>query len=194
MQNSSEMEQVLDEIGFKPDLTIKKRQDYLDWDEYFLAVSILSSQRSKDPNTQVGACIVNEENKIVGIGYNGFPKNCSDDLLPWSRSSPNGSILDTKYPFVCHAEMNAILNKNEANLKNCTIYVSMFPCNDCAKLIIQSGIKRVVFLCDKYAHTEPTKASKIMFKMAGIQIEQFKPKRKRIVIDFSTPEIDFIIN
>ena len=150
-----------------------------------MAVSILSSQRSKDPNTQVGACIVNEEKKIVGIGYNGFPKNCSDDYLPWSRTSTKGSILDTKYPFVCHAEMNAIMNKNEANLKNCTIYVSMFPCNDCAKLIIQSGIKRVVYICDKYAHTEQVMASKIMFKMAGIIFEQFKPKRQKIEIDFS---------
>ncbi len=124
---------------FKPDLKEKKRNDYINWSEYFMAVSMLSAQRSKDPNTQVGACIVNEENKIVGIGYNGFPKNCSDDELPWSRSSTDGSILNTKYPFVCHAEMNAILNKNESNLKNSTMFVSMFPCNECAKLIIQSG-------------------------------------------------------
>ncbi|CAF0793847.1 unnamed protein product [Brachionus calyciflorus] len=194
MPNETEINEILKEIGFNPEITIKKRQDYLEWDEYFLAVSILSSQRSKDPNTQVGACIVNDENKIVGIGYNGFPKNCSDDLLPWSRTSSKGSILDTKYPFVCHAEMNAILNKNEANLKNCTIYVSMFPCNDCAKLIIQSGIRRVVYLCDKYAHTEQIQASKIMFKMSGIQVEQFVPKRKKIVIDFSTLEADVQIN
>lgn len=114
-----------------------------------MAVSILSAQRSKDPNTQVGACIVNTENKIVGIGYNGFPKNCSDDALPWSRKSEDGSILNTKYPFVCHAEMNAIMNKNEANLNNCTMFVSLFPCNECAKLIIQSGIKKLVYLNDQ---------------------------------------------
>lgn len=116
-----------------------------------MAVSILSAQRSKDPNTQVGACIVNTENKIVGIGYNGFPKNCSDDALPWSRKSEDNSILNTKYPFVCHAEMNAIMNKNEANLNNCTMFVSLFPCNECAKLIIQSGIKKLVYLNDQVA-------------------------------------------
>lgn len=139
---------------------------------------------SKDPSTQEGACIVNDENKIVGIGYNGFPKNCSDDVLPWSRTSTDGSILSTKYPFVCHAEMNAILNKNEANLKNCTIYTSLFPCNECTKLIIQSGIKKVVYLSDKYAETEQTKASKWMLNLAKIEIEQFIPKRKKITIDF----------
>ena len=151
-----------------------------------MGVALLSAQRSKDPSTQVGACIVNEENKIVGIGYNGFPKNCSDDDLPWSRSSTDGSMLSTKYAFVCHAEMNAILNKNEANLKNCTIYTSLFPCNECAKLIIQSGIRRIVFLSDKYAHTEQTKASKIMLNMARVECRQFKSERpSTITIDFS---------
>ncbi|XP_016075973.1 PREDICTED: deoxycytidylate deaminase isoform X2 [Miniopterus natalensis] len=117
----------------------KKREDYLEWPEYFMAVAFLSAQRSKDPNSQVGACIVNAENKIVGIGYNGMPNGCSDDLLPWRRTAERK--LDTKYPYVCHAEMNAIMNKNSADLKGCAIYVALFPCNECAKLIIQVSKK-----------------------------------------------------
>ena len=151
-----------------------------------MGVALLSAKRSKDPSTQVGACIINEENKIVGIGYNGFPKNCSDDDLPWSRSSSDGSILSTKYPFVCHAEMNAIMNKNEANLKKCTIYTSLFPCNECTKLIIQSGIQCIIYLSDKYADTEQTKASKIMLNMAKIEYRQFKTDKPfTITIDLN---------
>uniref|UniRef100_A0A9J8CUH9 dCMP deaminase n=1 Tax=Cyprinus carpio carpio TaxID=630221 RepID=A0A9J8CUH9_CYPCA len=126
----------------------KKRQDYLEWPEYFMAVAFLSAQRSKDPSSQVGACIVNQENKIVGIGYNGMPNGCDDDLLPWSRSADNK--LDTKYPYVCHAELNAIMNKNSADVKGCTMYVALFPCNECAKLIIQAGsafLLRYLSLC-----------------------------------------------
>uniref|UniRef100_A0A8C9RSN5 Deoxycytidylate deaminase n=1 Tax=Scleropages formosus TaxID=113540 RepID=A0A8C9RSN5_SCLFO len=115
----------------------KKREDYLEWPEYFMAVAFLSAQRSKDPSSQVGACIVNPENKIVGIGYNGMPNGCDDDLLPWSREAPDR--LDTKYPYVCHAELNAIMNKNSADVKGCTMYVALFPCNECAKLIIQAA-------------------------------------------------------
>uniref|UniRef100_A0A4W5NS29 dCMP deaminase n=1 Tax=Hucho hucho TaxID=62062 RepID=A0A4W5NS29_9TELE len=115
----------------------KKREDYLEWPEYFMAVAFLSAQRSKDPSSQVGACIVNQENKIVGIGYNGMPNGCDDDLLPWSRSADDR--LDTKYPYVCHAELNAIMNKNSADVKGCSMYVALFPCNECAKLIIQAG-------------------------------------------------------
>ncbi|XP_053440977.1 deoxycytidylate deaminase isoform X2 [Nycticebus coucang] len=115
----------------------KKRDDYLEWPEYFMAVAFLSAQRSKDPNSQVGACIVDTENKIVGIGYNGMPNGCSDDLLPWRRTAE--SRLDTKYPYVCHAELNAIMNKNSADVKGCSMYVALFPCNECAKLIIQAG-------------------------------------------------------
>uniref|UniRef100_A0A4X2M5N9 Deoxycytidylate deaminase n=1 Tax=Vombatus ursinus TaxID=29139 RepID=A0A4X2M5N9_VOMUR len=114
----------------------EKRDDYLEWPEDFMAVSFLSAQRSKEPNFQVGACIVNAENKIVGIGYNGMPNGCSDDLLPWNRAAK--SKLDTKYPYVCHAEMNAIMNKNSADVKGCTMCVALFPCNECAKLIIQA--------------------------------------------------------
>eukprot|EP01084_Bolivina_argentea_P315504 546610_1 len=140
-----------DNIGnANEDEIVYKRQDYLDCNEYFLSLAVLSAMRSKDPSTQVGACIVNKQKRIVGIGYNGFPKGCSDDILPWNRKSnkgPNG----TKYPYVCHAEVNAILNKNSADCNQCIIYVSMFPCNECAKIIIQSGIKSVVYICDKYA-------------------------------------------
>jgi len=118
------------------------RSEYLSWDEYFMSVALLSAQRSKDPSTQVGACIVNNNLRIVGIGYNGFPIGCSDDALPWGKV---GEWENTKYPFVCHAEMNAILNKNQADIQGATIYTSLYPCNECAKLVIQSGIKRVVY-------------------------------------------------
>ena len=129
-----------------------KRENYISWDEYFMGIAILSAQRSKDSSTQVGACIVNEEKKIVAVGYNGMPTGCNDDDMPWERTG--STSLDTKYPFVCHAELNAILNRNTASLKNATLYVTLFPCNECAKAIIQSGIKRVVYAENKYADTE----------------------------------------
>ncbi|KAM5311091.1 deoxycytidylate deaminase isoform 1-T8 [Glossophaga mutica] len=151
----------------------KKREDYLEWPEYFMAVAFLSAQRSKDPNSQVGACIVNAENKIVGIGYNGMPNGCSDDLLPWRRTAERK--LDTKYPYVCHAELNAIMNKNSADVKGCTIYVALFPCNECAKLIIQAGIKEVIFMSDKYHDSEETVAARLMFDMAGVTF-RFPPE------------------
>src|SRR6056300_395736 len=124
------------------------RLNALSWDDYFMSIAFLSAMRSEDPSTQVGACIVNDENKIVGIGYNGFPRGCDDAKLPWSRTG--NTSLDTKYPYVCHAEMNAILNKNEANITGSRMYVALFPCNECAKLIIQSGIKEIIYLDDKY--------------------------------------------
>ncbi|XP_040043540.1 deoxycytidylate deaminase isoform X1 [Gasterosteus aculeatus] len=164
--------------------TSRRRQDYLEWPEYFMAVAFLSAQRSKDPSSQVGACIVNQENKIVGIGYNGMPNGCDDDELPWSRCDDNW--LDTKYPYVCHAELNAIMNKNSADVKGCTMYVALFPCNECAKLIIQAGIKEVVFLSDKYHDTPGMAASRRLLTMAGIEYRQFKPKRSKIVIDFNS--------
>ncbi|KAI7810692.1 deoxycytidylate deaminase isoform X2 [Triplophysa rosa] len=163
---------------------MKKRQDYLEWPEYFMAVAFLSAQRSKDPNSQVGACIVNQENKIVGIGYNGMPNGCDDDLLPWSRSADNK--LDTKYPYVCHAELNAIMNKNSADVKGCTMYVALFPCNECAKLIIQAGIKDVIYLSDKYHDSPEMTASRRLLNLAGVAYKQFEPKQSRIVIDFSS--------
>ncbi|XP_061736856.1 deoxycytidylate deaminase [Nerophis ophidion] len=162
----------------------KKRDDYLEWPDYFMAVAFLSAQRSKDPSSQVGACIVNPENKIVGIGYNGMPNGCDDNQLPWARSADNR--LDTKYPYVCHAELNAIMNKNSADVKGCTMYVALFPCNECAKLIIQAGIKEVIYLSDKYHDAPEMTASRILLNMAGIQQKQFKPKRTSIVIDFNS--------
>ena len=145
-----------------------KRKDVLNWDEYFMGLAHLSAYRSKDPSTQVGACIVSSEKKVVGIGYNGLPRGCSDDEFPWGRE---GDFLDTKYPFVVHAELNAILNSTK-DLKGCSVYVSLFPCNECAKAIIQSGISRIVYESDKYADTDGVKASKRMLNAAGVQLVQ----------------------
>lgn len=158
-----------------------KREDHISWDEYFMGVAVLSSLRSKDPNTQVGACIVNEDRKIVGVGYNGFPIGCSDDELPWER---DGDWLQTKYPYVCHAELNAILNSLSVSLKGCSLYVALFPCNECAKAIIQSGIKKVVYLSDKYKDADSTLASKRMFDEAGVLYTQLESVRKEITLHF----------
>ena len=146
-----------------------KRTDYITWDEYFMSVAMLSAMRSKDPNTQVGACIVNQDKKIVGTGYNGFPIGCSDDVLPWGR---DGNPLQTKYPFVCHAELNAILNSISRDLRGCTLYVVMFPCNECAKAIIQSGIKEVIYRDNKYPDSDSVKASTLMLEQAGVNVRQ----------------------
>ncbi len=159
-----------------------KREDYISWDEYFMGISLLAAMRSKDPNTQVGACIVNENNKIMSVGYNGFPLGCSDDEFPWERTGD--SSVDTKYPFVCHAELNAILNNAGAPLQGCSIYVALFPCNECAKAIIQSGIKKVLYLSDKYKDTDGVKASKKMFDAAGVEYRQLTMSHKEIVINF----------
>ncbi|XP_039264812.1 deoxycytidylate deaminase-like [Styela clava] len=169
----------------KTDLN-KKREDYISWEDYFMAVAFLSAQRSKDPSTQVGACIVNDEKKIVGIGYNGMPNGCDDDILPWRRKA--NSILDTKYPYVCHAELNAILNKNSASVQGCTIYVALFPCNECAKLVIQSGIKKVIYMSDKHHEKEEMIASRKLFELAKIECVKFQPKQRKFVIDFDTIE------
>ncbi|MBR1382451.1 MAG: dCMP deaminase family protein [Ruminococcus sp.] len=154
-----------------------KRQDYLSWDEYFMGLSLLSAMRSKDPNTQVGACIVSEDNKILSVGYNGMPIGCDDDNMPWARE---GEFLDTKYPFVAHAELNAILNRPTVSLKNARIYVSLFPCNECAKAIIQSGIKEVVYWQNKYAGTDGVKASEMMFQMSGVTLRQYTPSGRTV--------------
>lgn len=156
-----------------------KRQDYLSWDEYFMGIAQLSAGRSKDSNTQVGACIVSDENKILSVGYNGMPTGCCDDDMPWDRE---GAFLDTKYPFVCHAELNAILNRSTGSLKGATIYVTLFPCNECAKAIIQSGIKEVVYREDKYADTDGVKASKKMFMMSGVKTRQYTPTEREMTI------------
>ena len=163
-----------------------KRSDYISWDEYFMGVAMLSAYRSKDPNTRVGACIVNKNNRIMSMGYNGFPMGCSDDEFPWERE---GNDYDTKYPYVCHAELNAILNARGANLENCRIYVALFPCNECAKAIIQCGISEVVYLSDKYNGTPGNLASKRMFDASGVKYTQLKIDRENILIDFSVENI-----
>lgn len=142
-----------------------KRNGYISWDEYFMGISKLSGMRSKDPNTQVGACIVSQDNKILSMGYNGFPIGCSDDEFPWDRE---GDMLNTKYAFVTHSELNAILNYRGGSLAGAKLYVSLFPCNECAKAIIQAGIKTIVYESDKYADTPSTKASKKMLDAAGV--------------------------
>ena len=155
-----------------------KRDDHLSWDEYFMGIAALSALRSKDPSTQVGACIVNEEKRILSMGYNGMPHHCHDDEYPWDR----GEGLDSKYLYVCHAELNAILNCNTSSVRGCTVYVTLFPCNECAKAIIQSGIKEIVYMCDKYADTESVRASKRMLDSAGIIYRQYTPTNKEINI------------
>lgn len=149
----------------------KKRKNYISWDEYFMAIAKLSAMRSKDPNTQVGACIVGEDNRILSIGYNGAPNGFDDDEFPWSRE---GNNLDTKYPYVCHAEMNAILNYrgSRKDLEKAKIYVDLFPCNECAKMIIQSGIKEVIYLSDKYANAENNIASRRLFNSCKVSYKK----------------------
>ena len=160
----------------------KQRKDYLSWDEYFMAIARLSAMRSKDPSTQVGACIVGLDNRILSIGYNGAPNGFEDKKFPWDRQ---GDMLNTKYAYVCHAEMNAILNYrgSRKDLESAKIYVDLFPCNECAKLIIQSGIKEVIYLSDKYAHTDGTIASKRLFDTCGVKYKQVKITDKEIKLD-----------
>ena len=160
-----------------------KRQDYISWDEYFMGVAMLAARRSKDPSTQVGACIVSPENIIISTGYNGMPKGCSDDEFPWDREG-----VETKYPFVVHAELNAILNANGRNLQGSRIYVALFPCNECAKAIIQSGIKEVVYLSDKYATTPSTLASKRMLNAAGVKYTRLQTGLETLTLDFVPEE------
>lgn len=142
----------------------------ISWEEYFMGLAHLSALRSKDPNTQVGACIVDQDNKVVSIGYNGMPRGCNDADFPWERE---GGFLDTKYAFVVHAELNAILNSPRP-VNGCTLYVSLFPCNECAKAIIQCGIRTVVYDSDKYASSDMTIASKRMFDAAGVRYYQYQ--------------------
>lgn len=154
-----------------------KRKDYISWDEYFMGVAILSGMRSKDPNSQVGCCIVSQDNKILSMGYNGFPKGCSDDDFPWARE---GEPLDTKYLYVAHSELNAILNYSGGSLAGSKLYVSLFPCNECAKAIIQCGIKEVIYDSDKYANTPATIASKKMMEAAGVNYRQYRRTGREI--------------
>lgn len=163
-----------------------KRRDYISWDEYFMGVAMLAGKRSKDPSTQVGACIVDNDNKILSQGYNGLPRGCSDDEFPWDRE---GNMLETKYPYVVHAELNAILNCRGTNLYGSKIYVGLFPCNECAKAIIQSGIKEVVYLSDKYADTDIVKASKRLLEAADVKMTKLEPKNQNINISFDIDNI-----
>ena len=158
----------------------KKRENYLSWEEYFMAIAKLSAMRSKDPSTQVGACIVSNDNRILSIGYNGAPNGYSDEEFPWDREGEN---LETKYPYVCHAELNAILNSTKS-LKDCIIYVTLFPCHECSNPIIQSGIKEIVFLSDKYSGTDSDLASKRMLDAAGVTYRKLKPNIDKLILSF----------
>ena len=154
-----------------------KRQGYISWDEYFMGVAVLSGLRSKDPNSQVGACIVSPDNKILSMGYNGFPIGCSDEEFPWSRE---GEPLHTKYFYVTHSELNAILNYRGGSLEGSKLYVTLFPCNECAKAIIQAGIQTIVYESDKYANDASTRASKRMLNAAGVRYYQYNPTGRKI--------------
>lgn len=154
-----------------------QRTDYLSWDAYFMGIAMLSAKRSKDPSTQVGSCIVGKDNKILSVGYNGMPIGCADTDMPWARE---GEPMQTKYLFVCHAELNAILNYSGGNIQGSTVYTTLFPCNECAKALIQSGVKRVVYLSDKYAGSDSTMAAKMMFKMAGVEFTEYQPSGHKV--------------
>lgn len=156
-------------------------KNYISWDEYFMSLAVLSSYRSKDDSTKVGACIINSSNRIVSLGYNGMPNGCHDKDLPWGK---DGEPYDTKYNYVIHAELNAILNSEYKNLQNCRIYTTLFPCCECAKAIIQSEIKEVIYLSDKYADLDQTKSSKRMFDLAGIKVRAFTSNKENININF----------
>ncbi|WVZ68710.1 hypothetical protein U9M48_017617 [Paspalum notatum var. saurae] len=166
-----------------------KREGYISWDDYFMAIAFLSAERSKDPNRQVGACLVSQEGIILGIGYNGFPRGCSDDKLPWAKKSANGDPLETKFPYVVHAEVNAILNTNHASAAGQKLYVTMFPCNECAKIIIQSGVSEVIYFVEKRidnsAHVYV--ASHKLLSMAGVKVRKHQPQMAQIPIKFQEP-------
>lgn len=161
---------------------LKKREDYISWDEYFMGVAALSGMRSKDPNTQVGACIVSEDNKILSMGYNGFPRGCSDDDFPWGKQLETEDPYNAKYLYVTHSELNAILNYRGGSLEGSKLYVTLFPCNECAKAIIQAGIKTVVYKEDKYQDSPSVRASKRMLNAAGVRYYQYEATGRMIKI------------
>lgn len=154
-----------------------KRENYISWDAYFMGIALLSKERSKDPNTQVGACVVNNKNRIVTMGYNGLPNGCNDDMCPWDKRE--GTLEETKYAYVAHAEVNAILN-NRGSVEDCILYVTLFPCNECAKVIIQSGIKEVVYLDDKYIGTPENNVSKKLLTAAGVKYRKYEKTNQEI--------------
>ena len=157
-----------------------KREDYISWNEYFMGVAYLASMRSKDPSTQVGACIVSHENKILSMGYNGFPNGCSDDFFPWGKT---GEEIESKYLYSTHSELNAILNYRGGSLEGAKMYVTLFPCNECAKAIIQAGIKELVYDCDKYAGTPAVVASKKMLEAAGVKYSKYDRTGRNVTIN-----------
>ena len=157
----------------------KKRKNYLSWDEYFMAIAKLSAMRSKDPSTQVGACIVSNDNRILSIGYNGAPRGLHDDIMKWDRE---GDFLNTKYAYVCHGELNAILNYR-GDLTGSKIYVALFPCNECAKAIIQAGIKEVIYKDDKYADSDNVIASKKMFDICNVKYTKYESTGRKITLE-----------
>ncbi|CAL8466917.1 g6453 [Coccomyxa elongata] len=211
-----------EKLGIPEDLILERKRDdpfdprpregYLSWDDYFMCVAFLSAQRSKDPNKQVGACIVSSDQIILGIGYNGFPRGCSDNELPWAKCADSGSPLDTKYPYVCHAELNAILNKNTASLQGAKMYVTMFPCNECSKLLIQAGIREIVFYEDKAAppvkYSSPNEApgsdirqvdayaaSKRLLHLAGVKLRQHQLDRPLVLcVGVHAEKKDIVLN
>ena len=160
-----------------------KRTDYISWDEYFMGVAELSARRSKDPNTQVGACIVSDDNKILSMGYNGFPNGCSDDEFPWEKDKEKDDPYNAKYFYTTHSELNANLNYRGGSLEGSKIYVTLFPCNECAKAIIQSGIKTLIYGEDKYADTPAVRASKRMLNAAGVRYYQYQPSGRKVTLD-----------
>ncbi|MCI1734574.1 MAG: dCMP deaminase family protein [Bacilli bacterium] len=152
----------------------------ISWDEYFMSIAVLSSLRSKDPHTKVGACIVSPEHKVLSLGYNGMPIGVDDQKIPWAGHDDGvDSYLNTKYPYVCHAELNAILNSNH-DLHGATVYVTLFPCNECTKAIIQSGIKKIIYVSDKYHDTDEEIAARKMLDMAGIVYEVYQGRLPKI--------------
>lgn len=157
-----------------------KKQDYISWDAYFMGIAMLSAQRSKDPNTCVGACLVSPDNKILSLGYNGMPIGCSDDDYPWEREAENP--LDTKYLYVCHAEMNALLNYSGIGLKGAKLYVTLFPCNECTKALIQSSIHEIIYLHDKYPDSPSTIAAKRMMKTTNLICRKYQPGNQDILL------------
>lgn len=155
--------------------------EFLTWDAYFMGVAMLSADRSKDPHTKVGACIVGQDNKILSMGYNGMPRGCSDEVFPWKRD--DSEELNNKYPYVCHAELNAILNFEGISLKGAKIYTTLFPCNECTKALIQTGIREVVYLSDKYRGTLSNLAAKRMMEATGIKYRKYEPEGRKIELE-----------
>ena len=154
-----------------------EREDHISWDEYFMGVAMLSAKRSKDPNTQVGACIVSANNRILSMGYNGFPNGIPDAEFPWNREGE-----DNKYFYSTHSELNAILNYRGGSLEGSKLYVTLFPCNECAKAIIQSGIRTLVYADDKYADTPGVMASKRMLRRAGVEFYRYEPSGRTVTL------------